>query len=61
MERKIAAYLEAGVNEVWTLYPDTRHLFVHTISGARLFDRSAVLETVLLPGWSLRIGDVFRD
>ena len=61
MERKIAAYLKAGVNEVWAIYPDTQHLFVHTTSGAKLFDRDAVLETSVLPDWSLRMSEIFRD
>ncbi len=59
MERKVAAYLGAGVSEVWVIYPSTEHLFVHTKSGARLFDRDALLETAVLPGWSLRIGEIF--
>jgi Uma2 family endonuclease len=61
MEGKITSYLGAGVSEVWVIYPDTQHLFVHTTSGAKLFDRNAVLETPLLPGWSLRVSEIFRD
>ena len=61
LERKIAAYLEAGVPEVWAIYPGTRHLFVHTTSGGRLVDRNAVLETSLLPGWSLPLAEIFHD
>ena len=61
LERKIALYLEGGVSEVWVIYPDTQHLFVHTTSGAKLFDRHAVLETSLLPGWSLQVSEIFRD
>jgi hypothetical protein len=61
MERTFAAYLEAGVSEVWVIYPDTRHLFVHTTSGARLCGRHAVLDTPLLPGWSLQVNEIFRD
>ena len=61
MERKVTAYLEAGVGEVWVIYPRTEHLFVHTIAGTRMIDRSGSLETPMLPGWSLEVGAIFRD
>ena len=61
MERKVAVYLEAGVTEVWVVYPRTRHLFAHTNAGARLVDREGVLTTDVLPGWSLRVGEIFSN
>lgn len=61
MERKIAAYLRAGVREVWVIYQETEHLYVHTTAGVRLVDRDADLETPVLPGWSLKVGEIFRD
>lgn len=61
LERKIAVYLEGGVKEIWAIYSATEHLFVHTKSGAKLFDRDAVIETPILPGWSLKVSEIFRN
>jgi Uma2 family endonuclease len=59
MERKVAAYLEAGVGEVWVVYPRTQHVYVYTGFCAQLVDRESLLTTAFLPGWSLPVGDIF--
>lgn len=61
VERKTAAYLRGRVREVWVIYQETEHIYVYTIAGVRLLDREAILETPVLPGWSLRVGEIFRD
>jgi Uma2 family endonuclease len=60
LEQKIAAYLNAGVQEVWELYHETEHLFIHTAEGVRRLDSSSAIETPLLPGWSLPMSEFLR-
>jgi Uma2 family endonuclease len=58
LEMKIAAYLDSGVTEVWELYHETEHLFIHTTDGVRRLDRDSVIETPLFPGWSLPMSEL---
>lgn len=36
VERKVFAYLDAGVDKVWTLYPDLQHIYLYSASGLSL-------------------------
>jgi len=60
LEEKIAAYLGAGVREVWELYSSTEHLFIHTSDGIRRLDRDDTIETPVIPGWSMPIRELLR-
>jgi Uma2 family endonuclease len=60
VDEKVESYLAAGVQEVWTLYQSTGHLFIHTLKGVRRLDRDSVIETPLVPGWSLAMSDLLR-
>ncbi|MCZ2147496.1 MAG: Uma2 family endonuclease [Bryobacterales bacterium] len=59
VDKKIGIYLQSGISEVWVIYPETKHLYVHTASGVRRLTSSAIMESALLPGWSLPVGDLF--
>jgi Uma2 family endonuclease len=59
LDRKIAVYLEAGVKEVWVLYPDLRHVLIHTGSAIRDLRGSDELTAPVLPGWSLPVERLF--
>ena len=54
-------YLDAGALRVWVAYPDSRRVAVHRPDGtARWLNKEDVLEDPeLLPGFSLRITEVF--
>ncbi len=59
VERKVFAYLDAGVNEVWTLYPDLQHIYVYSPGGLSLFKQIDTLKSALLPGWSYPVSEIF--
>lgn len=58
VERKIGAYLKAGVNEVWVLYQAGR-IYIHTIAAVRRFLETEVLTSPLLAGWSIPVAKLF--
>jgi Uma2 family endonuclease len=60
IHRKLKQYFEAGVKEVWLVDPEAQEVEVwtgpslpHGLSG------SAVLESALLPGFALRLEELF--
>jgi Uma2 family endonuclease len=61
IHRKLKQYFEAGVKEVWLIDPEVREIEVwtgttlptHALTG------DAVLESKLLPGFALRLEDLF--
>lgn len=61
INRKIDAYLKWGVREVWLIDADIRTLLVHTGAGARRLSEGVFLTTELIPGWQLRITDLFEN
>ena len=61
LERKVDAYLQAGIPEVWVVYPETQHVLVHSSASIRKLDASAVLDSERLPGWSLAVKELFAD
>ena len=59
VERKVVAYLEAGVAEVWTVYPNVSHIYLHTFNTTRLIRADEALTCALFPGWSTPAAHVF--
>ncbi len=61
IHRKLKQYFEAGVKEVWLIDPESREIEVWT--GPSLPDHAlggeAVLESALLPGFTLPLADLF--
>lgn len=60
--KKTLQYLDAGARQVWVAYPRTRTLVVHTPDrSARALGEEDLLEAPdLLPGFSLRVSEIFR-
>jgi Uma2 family endonuclease len=62
IHRKLKQYFEAGVKEVWLIDPEVREIEVWT--GPSLPDHAltgdAVLESKLLPGFSLPLQELFN-
>ena len=56
---KLQDYFAAGVAEVWQVYPDDRDVVVHTANGRRLLSGDQIIETPLLPGFSVPISRFF--
>lgn len=63
LEDKLDEYLAAGVPLVWIVNPDRRTIRVYRNDGTtRLFRAQETIENEpLLPGFSLRTGDVFPE
>ncbi len=59
VERKITAYLDSGVVEVWTLYPESQHIYVHQSNTSMLFKSADSLASSVLPGWSCPVSEIF--
>ena len=59
VERKITAYLEAGVSEVWTVYPEAQHVYIHWSNTSKLLKAGDLVESALLPGWSCPVSEIF--
>jgi Uma2 family endonuclease len=61
LETKVRQYLQAGAQQVWVLYPKTKN--IHVFSGARslrILDENQTLEGgELLPGFSIKVSDLF--
>jgi Uma2 family endonuclease len=59
---KLALYLEAGVQEVWWVRPETRQVSVHRPDAApRVLEVDQALESAKLPGFRLDLSALFAD
>ncbi len=59
VERKITAYLEAGVSEVWTVYPEAQHVYIHWSNTSKLLKAGDLVESALMPGWPCPVSEIF--
>jgi Uma2 family endonuclease len=61
LEAKVRQYLQAGAQQVWVLYPKTKN--IHVFSGTRsllILDENQTLEGgEFLPGFSIKVSDLF--
>lgn len=61
LDRKTVAYLEAGVPEVWIVYPDTQRVLVHRRDRIELYTPGRTIALPdLLPGFSRDVADFFK-
>ena len=57
---KVMQLLNAGTRLVWLVYPETRTVVSHTADGATtLHENDTLSGGDVLPGFELRIGDIF--
>ncbi len=60
IELKIWQLLNAGTALVWVVYPDTRNVLVRSASGAKTLGENDTLSGGdVLPGFQIRVGDIF--
>ncbi|MCY4064467.1 MAG: Uma2 family endonuclease [Chloroflexi bacterium] len=60
IEKKIQQLLNAGTSVIWIVYPDLRTVTIHTADGATtLFETDTLTGGDVLPGFELRVGDIF--
>jgi Uma2 family endonuclease len=61
LDQKIQRYLASGVAEVWVLFAEGRHIYVHSVEGVKRFGEGQSLSSPHLPGWSVPVADLFAD
>ena len=60
IEKKIHQLLSAGTALIWIVYPDLRSITVYTVNGAsRLREDDALTGGDILPGFEVRVADIF--
>jgi len=57
--RKVAEYLSARSEEVWLVDPENREIHVRTADSERLLRDGKTLESGLLPGFHVSVGELF--
>jgi len=55
---KATRYRRCGTKEVWIISPDTRDAFVQSDKRRAFLGENDLLETDLIPGFSIRLGDL---
>jgi Uma2 family endonuclease len=61
LTRKIREYLAAGSREVWVVDPENGEITIRTKSEMRIVEATDLLETPLLPGFSVSVGTLLGD
>lgn len=62
MANKLADYFTAGVEEVWYVYPDRQEVQRFSSPQQRVdFQSPAQMPSLILPGLTIDLGDLFRD
>jgi Uma2 family endonuclease len=55
---KAARYRRCGTSEVWVISPETRQAFVQSDDRHLILEESGRLETPLIPGFSIGVGEL---
>lgn len=55
---KKARYLECGTREVWIIEPKSAEVFIYSERGARILKGNDVIETDLIPGFSITVAEL---
>jgi Uma2 family endonuclease len=56
---KAHRYRKCGTKEVWIFSIDSREAYVYSADGRMILDENGVFQSSLIPGFSIRIGDLF--
>jgi Uma2 family endonuclease len=56
---KARRYRRCGTREVWIFSIESREAYVYSESGRAILDEDALFESSLIPGFSIRLGDLF--
>ena len=60
IEKKIEQLLEAGTALIWIVYPDLQRIVVHSVDGMfKLIESDLLTGGDVLPGFELRVADIF--
>jgi Uma2 family endonuclease len=61
IRRKVGAYLQWGVQEVWLIHPEIRTLELHTSAGMHRLSEGSFLTSEFIPGFRVQIADLFDN
>jgi Uma2 family endonuclease len=56
---KAHRYRKCGTKEVWIFSIDTREAYVYSEERDAILDENGIFESSLIPGFSIRLGDLF--
>lgn len=60
VEAKVQEYLSHGVRSVWVVYPSSKTIITHTADTIRRLNATDTLDGgAVLPGFAVKVGDVF--
>ncbi len=60
IHHKVVQLLKAGTRLIWLVYPDTRSVVVHRSGGSSiLYEDDMLAGGDVLPGFELRVGEIF--
>jgi Uma2 family endonuclease len=57
--KKVQRYRKAGTQEVWVFSIGMREAYVFSDQGRAILDENQLFQSSLIPGFSIRIGDLF--
>ncbi len=56
---KAHRYRRCGTREVWIFSIDSREAYFYSVGGRAILDESGIFQSSLIPGFSIRLGDLF--
>jgi Uma2 family endonuclease len=56
---KVHRYRRCGTSEVWIFSIDSREAYVYSAFGRAILDENGIFQSSLIPGFSIRLGDLF--
>jgi Uma2 family endonuclease len=56
---KARRYRKCGTREVWIFSIESREAYVYSENGRAILDEDGLFESSLIPGFSIRLGDLF--
>src|ERR1700691_2109738 len=56
---KAHRYRRCGTSEVWIFSIDSREAYVYAAAGRAILDENDIFQSSLIPGFSIRLGDLF--
>jgi Uma2 family endonuclease len=59
LTRKTDLYRKCGTKEAWILDAETRKAFLFSEEGDAILDENGIFQSSLIPGFSIRLGDLF--
>jgi Uma2 family endonuclease len=56
---KAHRYRKCGTREVWIFAIESREAYIYSPEGRAILDENGIFQTTMIPGFSIRLGDLF--